>query len=163
MNPWTLNTQIDDLANHIKDSFEKCEGLNSLWKYFSLISTAQPIKEGDTNSKIDFLIRQFELLKERINTSNEPHFRGMGTLSDIIIVDPTNPSDDMNKQSEDYRIHKLVDIVRKIISPVDIVAFKNSYPRIQFTFSGSPNQTIINQVRDVTKKFGYEEFSYRSI
>ncbi len=67
LNPWTLNDQVEDLANHIKDSFEKCEGSNSLWKYFGLSSTAQPTKEEGSDAKIDFLIRQVEALSEKLN------------------------------------------------------------------------------------------------
>lgn len=69
LNPWTLDDQIEDLANHIKVSFEKCQDSNSLWTYFGLSSSAQPIKEEDSDAKINFLIKQFEALRERLNQS----------------------------------------------------------------------------------------------
>lgn len=70
LNPWTLDDQIEELANHIKDSFEKCKGFNSLWKYFGLSSAAQPIKEEGSDAKIDFLIKQVEALRDKLNPNS---------------------------------------------------------------------------------------------
>ncbi len=99
LNPWTLDEQIEDLANHIKDSFEKCKGSNSLWKYFGLSSSAQPIKEEDSDAKIDFLIKQVEALKEQslIKSSPTPERAPEKVLEKIFnrisqIVSPTGAS-----------------------------------------------------------------------
>lgn len=72
LNPWTIDKQIEDLTDHIKESYNKCEGSNSLWKYFSLSSTAKPIEgEHDIEGKIEFLTKQIEALRNQLDRSNE--------------------------------------------------------------------------------------------
>lgn len=70
LNPWTLNEQIDALTNHIEESQKKNNDTNSLWKYFSLSSTAHPVElEEGIDGKIDFLTMQIEALRGQLSTS----------------------------------------------------------------------------------------------
>ncbi len=122
LNLWTMDKQIEDLANHIKDSFEKSEGSNSLWKLFSLSSTAQPIKEGDSTAKIDFLIKQVEMLREQLPYKNPEK---IWVLKDIISREMRNIVPSEVSMVQELRGNKLImhlnseekyeDIIKKII------------------------------------------------
>ena len=67
LNAWELDKEIDALANHIEESQEKNNNTNSLWKYFSLSSTAHPVEpEKGTDGKIDYLTMQIEALRNEL-------------------------------------------------------------------------------------------------
>ena len=67
LNPWTLDEEINILANHIKESLKRNEDTNSLWKYFSLSSTAHPTEpEKGIDGRIDFLTMQIEALRNQL-------------------------------------------------------------------------------------------------
>ncbi|WP_406657392.1 hypothetical protein V7O62_02235 [Methanolobus sp. ZRKC2] len=65
LNPWVLENEIENLSKHLTESISQNEDCNSLWKYFSLSSTAHPIKpqEGGINGKIEMLTMQIEALR----------------------------------------------------------------------------------------------------
>ncbi len=67
LSPWTLNNEINDLVNHIEESQKRNDDTNSLWKYFSLSSTAHPVEpEEGTDGKIDYLTMQIEALRDQL-------------------------------------------------------------------------------------------------
>ena len=67
LNPWTLDEEINAIANHIEESLERNEDTNSLWKYFSLSSTAHPVEpEKGIDGRIDFLTMQIEALRNQL-------------------------------------------------------------------------------------------------
>lgn len=67
LNPWTLDEQIKAISNHIEESLKTNEDTNSLWKYFSLSSTAHPVEpEKGIDGRIDFLTMQIEALRNQL-------------------------------------------------------------------------------------------------
>ena len=66
LNPWVLEKEIDNLSNHIQDSLKVSNDVNSLWKYFSLSSTAHPVEpEKGMEGRIDYLTMQIEALRNQ--------------------------------------------------------------------------------------------------
>lgn len=101
LNPWTLDKEILDLSIHIKESLNRSKGSNSLWKYFSIKSTAQPINtEPNVENRIDLLTRQIEALREQLSSKNKEGFHIQRNELPIII-----------------------DIISNIISPVSILSW----------------------------------------
>jgi len=73
LNPWTLENEIENLANHIEESLKRSNDTNSLWKYFSLSSTAHPIEsEKGIDGRIDYLTMQIEALRNQLILTEEP-------------------------------------------------------------------------------------------
>jgi hypothetical protein len=74
LNAWDLEKEIQKLSEHIKQSLAKSEDPNSLWKYFSLSSSARPLAEDKgLDAKIDYLTMQIEALrKQRAETVARP-------------------------------------------------------------------------------------------
>ena len=67
LNAWELDKEIDALANHIEESQEKNADTNSLWKYFSLSSTAHPVEpEKGLEGRVDYLALQVEALRNEL-------------------------------------------------------------------------------------------------
>jgi hypothetical protein len=65
---WTLEKQIDDLAKHIKKSFERSEGKNKLWKYFGLSTRATlPHENNSVEGKLELLSIQVEGLNRKMS------------------------------------------------------------------------------------------------
>ncbi|MFZ3167018.1 MAG: hypothetical protein WA130_05340 [Candidatus Methanoperedens sp.] len=133
LNPWTLDDQIEDLANHIKVSFEKCQDSNSLWTYFGLSSSAQPIKEEDSDAKINFLIKQVEALREKMNPS-----RNLDRL----------------------RFRSMRSEIERTLSPVTVLKIEDNYPQLRFTLSGELDTNKKDSLLGMIISLGYEGFSY---
>jgi hypothetical protein len=81
LHPWILEDEIEKLSEHLKESIKKNNASNSLWKYFSLSSIAQPIQpDKGTGGKIELLTMQVDALRREIkennqNTSNKSYER----------------------------------------------------------------------------------------
>jgi len=78
LDPWILEGEISSISNHIKETFEKSDNRNSLWKYFGVTQTGvfSP-EEVSLGEKIDYLIREISIMKEN---------RHLGTISDVSFV-----------------------------------------------------------------------------
>jgi len=73
--PWTLDSEIDKLSEHLKNCFESPSSDNSLWKYFSLSSKAATIEKPFTgDEKIDYLSMQVEALRKGLESSKNPPY-----------------------------------------------------------------------------------------
>lgn len=109
LNPWTLDIEIDNLVDHIKESFERISGSKSLWNYFSLSSPAKPV-EGDQGIeiRIDYLTKQIEALREQLSVSSKV---SVHTKLDEDMID-------------DY-IFKLDDVCTKLSAGLDNLGFDN--------------------------------------
>ena len=71
LNAWELESEIDKLSIHLNDSFKSPDTENSLWKYFSLSSKAQPIESpSSSDDKIDYLAMQVQGLRKELEASN---------------------------------------------------------------------------------------------
>ena len=72
LQPWTLDKEIEKLANHIKESMDGSNEINNLWNYFSLSSTAHPVKpEKGVDGRIDYLTMQIEALRDQLKYSEQ--------------------------------------------------------------------------------------------
>jgi len=69
---WTLEKQIDELAIHIKKSFDRSEGKNKLWKYFGLSTRATlPHENNSVEGKLELLSIQVESLNRKMSERQE--------------------------------------------------------------------------------------------
>lgn len=83
LTPWSLNDQICQLSQHLKETRNKCDGLNTLWKYFGLSSTGKPIEGKGSiedrfeylNMKIDSMSKTLEKLANNMTAANEQEIR----------------------------------------------------------------------------------------
>jgi len=67
---YEIKEQIINLSKHLKKSVEISKGKNSLWKYFGITTTAEPLKEEtDINEKIGHLSGQIQSLRTEISGS----------------------------------------------------------------------------------------------
>ncbi len=65
-----IKEQIIKLSEHIEKSLEISKSENSLWKYFGVTTTAEPLKGGEnTNEKMDHLFDQIQSLRTEISGS----------------------------------------------------------------------------------------------
>jgi hypothetical protein len=67
LTPWTLNNEIDMLAEHIKAVDTGAAAGNDMWHYFGLTKRATPAEiEGNlTEAKVDLLLTEMAALRER--------------------------------------------------------------------------------------------------
>jgi hypothetical protein len=76
--PWTLQNQIDQLAKHIKKSFERSEGKNQLWKYFGLSTRATlPQANNSVEGKLELLSLQVEGLTRKVSEQQPAAMPGL--------------------------------------------------------------------------------------
>lgn len=63
---WSMQAQIDAVAQHIVDSAESCNGQNPLWRQFGLRITAQQptTEESPYAAKLDLIIQEMQQLPE---------------------------------------------------------------------------------------------------
>lgn len=62
--PWTLQSEIQALSNHIQQSVNRSENRNTLWKYFGLSSRAELKLVGTSlEAKVDLILAQMNALK----------------------------------------------------------------------------------------------------
>jgi hypothetical protein len=68
--PWTLQKQIDDLSEHIRNSASSSAGQNTLWRYFGL-STRAELSHGKASQddKLSLLSLQVEALTRKLGES----------------------------------------------------------------------------------------------
>ncbi len=65
--PWELENEIKKLAEHIRVTEVRSKGVNTLWRYFGLRSSARPYEgETGTDAKLDYLSLQIDSLKDKI-------------------------------------------------------------------------------------------------
>jgi hypothetical protein len=84
LEPWTLKEEITNLSSHIKDTFDKSEGSNSLWKYFGITQTGTfSTENAEIGEKIDFLIKEVTSSKER-ERAEQALVEYMGHLEDMV-------------------------------------------------------------------------------
>ena len=84
LNPWTLDEEINAIANHIEESLKRNEDTNSLWKYFSLSSTAHPVEpEKGIDGRIDFLTMQIEALRNQLVPTKNKVDRMLTSISKL--------------------------------------------------------------------------------
>lgn len=83
LTPWSLKDQICQLSQHLIETRNKCNGSNTLWKYFGLSSTSKPIESKGViedryeyiNMKIDSMSKTIEKIANITTTANEQETR----------------------------------------------------------------------------------------
>ena len=93
---WTLEKQIDDLAKHIKKSFDRSEGKNKLWKYFGLSTQATlPHENNSVEGKLELLSIQVESLNRKMSERQELVMPGLAEEIKKKVNRPTSGIDDL--------------------------------------------------------------------
>lgn len=67
LEPWSLQTEVDRLAQHIISTRERADGKNTLWQYFGLSSAARAVQpSGEDQDKLDYLVLQVQAIKSDV-------------------------------------------------------------------------------------------------
>jgi hypothetical protein len=138
LTPWTMEEQIDDLTNHIRESFERCNGSNSLWKYFSLSSPAEPVEgEQGIEGRIDYLTNQIEALREQLSVSSKV------------------PS--INKTSA-TEINVMLEIIKELLSSKGISLTKHivSFSKVMIWVSGDIDKKTLDTIYSLVTSTGFK-------
>jgi hypothetical protein len=71
LSPWTLDGEVDAIAQHLQAAAKRSEGRNPLWRYFGL-TTRAAFKEGESSleEKIDLLMLQLDNAQRVSQASN---------------------------------------------------------------------------------------------
>jgi hypothetical protein len=99
---WKIKPEIENLANHIKISFNKNNDCNPLWKYFSLKLIVTMQEKTNEDSRMEYLIMQVDALRKQLDrdkssSTSRKLIRGTSdayiqdvTFNDILsyIIDP---------------------------------------------------------------------------
>ena len=68
LEPWDLEKEITVLSDHIKTSYERSEGKNTLWKYFGLrVEAAAYEGEPGSDNKLDLINLQLGNMMRRLD------------------------------------------------------------------------------------------------
>lgn len=95
--PWTLDDEVERLAEHIRVSADRSKNKNMLWEFFGLRSSAKAIESrGEESDLLSYLTMQVDAIKKRMD--EEPTFT---TLSPIT-VDSSWDSIDLGDPAEEY-------------------------------------------------------------
>ena len=157
LNPWTLTKEIDSLANHIKESLKRSNDTNSLWKYFSLSSTAHPVEpEKGIEGKVGLLTMQIEALRKQLKNKEmySNNYRG-ANLNNFIDKKPPIISRSIVVHNRDVpyeskykllinEITELAKVNRENINKLEIDKENN----IKIHFQNSPSFNFANLIYD---------------
>lgn len=66
LDAWSIETEINTLAKHVRNAYKKTEDYNALWKYFGVAQTGvfKP-EEASLGEKIDLLMKEVNALKRQ--------------------------------------------------------------------------------------------------
>lgn len=68
LEPWELEGEVEQLAEHLRQSGTRSEGQNTLWKYFGLKKSAEAFEGGtDADSKLEYLRLQMDSIQEKLS------------------------------------------------------------------------------------------------
>lgn len=63
--PWSLETDVPNLIEHIKSSVERANGRNSMWRYFGLTQRAAPAEiEDPRDAKLSLILEEVTKLNQ---------------------------------------------------------------------------------------------------
>lgn len=68
LDAWSIETEINTLAEHVRNAYKKTEDYNALWKYFGVAQTGvfKP-EEAQIGEKIDLIMKEIAALKNQSN------------------------------------------------------------------------------------------------
>ena len=75
LSPWLLPSEVEKLSSHVRESHERSQGRNPLWRYFGLTTRgAFKPEESPLEAKIDLMLHQLREVTERtrVGYANEP-------------------------------------------------------------------------------------------
>lgn len=82
LEPWDLEKEISVLSEHIKASYDRSEGKNTLWKYFGLRVEASAYEgEPGSDNKLDFISLQLGNMLSRLDD-----FEKKQNNSDLVVT-----------------------------------------------------------------------------
>lgn len=82
---WELQEDVSAIAQHAKDSFERSDGQNTLWRVLGMKSNAKPYeRKMGVEGKIDELLFQIDEIREQIKSiENMPNSRYTNSKSGL--------------------------------------------------------------------------------
>ncbi len=97
LEPWHLKDDIDNLAEHVRESLKRSGQRNSLWKYFGVAQTGvfKP-EEAKLGEKVDLLMKEVASLKDsfghRTFTAGEtdPYILGSSYVDPTTLLTPSS-------------------------------------------------------------------------
>lgn len=131
LSAWIVSTEINKLAEHIKESYQSNEGRNPLWKHFGLSIVAKPDEKVATeDDKFDYINRKLDIVMGRLN--ERQFYSDNSRRSDLAAVRAVPIS---GEPIGDFKLEKgIISDLRKMLSMGE---FRNSELIIWFTFSAS--------------------------
>jgi hypothetical protein len=129
LTPWELPEQIEALANHVRDSWERAKGQNPLWRYFGLTKQGTPAEVADpVQAKLDLLLANLEGITQReLSASRSANERlipprggldiGLGRTASDLLDDFLQRVHDMGKE------HAVVDLQASDLPYVVVLAW----------------------------------------
>lgn len=74
LNIWENDAEIEKVADHIKETHDKSQGQNSLWKRFKILDTAEfNTKDVTDDDRFQVLYQKIESLEFSLNQLEYPH------------------------------------------------------------------------------------------
>jgi hypothetical protein len=87
--PWSLETQIPSLAEHIRSSVKGANGRNIMWRYFGLTQRAAPADIADPmDAKLSLILSELTKLNRPSRETEQP---GSSLMDSIIPRAPESP------------------------------------------------------------------------
>ncbi|MEO1129479.1 MAG: nucleoside 2-deoxyribosyltransferase [Planctomycetota bacterium] len=87
LEPWTLESEIANLADHIKKSIERSQGRNPLWHQFALKKTADlPVESSPAEARLDLLSTKLDGLEQLLSRTST-RFTAPGELEIMEVFD----------------------------------------------------------------------------
>lgn len=72
LNIWENEKEIEKLYQHLKDTIERSDNKNSLWKYFSITSRAESLSQAtEGTDKYDYLVMQMDAVRRQLEYLND--------------------------------------------------------------------------------------------
>jgi hypothetical protein len=142
LEPWDLAKEINVLSEHIKTSYERSEGKNTLWKYFGLKAeaAAYEIKPGSDN-KLDLINLQLGTVLRKFDD-----FEKKQNNSDLVIAKfDSNKDKDILKRLRSFAKSKIMD--------VNILDFDKIGDDIEVGYVGSMSENEIQELRSYMAKY----------
>lgn len=85
LTPWSLSAEIAALSAHILASVSRCTGMNPMWKYFGLSTTASPYSPASrVEEKVDLIALRVDRLRRAVDQSDRDRTEGLTNRPDVV-------------------------------------------------------------------------------
>lgn len=142
--PWNLDSEVEKLANHLKESLTGSDNSNDLWKYFSLSSTAHPVEpKNGVESQIELLNMQIEALRNQLNTN------------ELIDQISNTEYESVDLVINEWLFYKFGEII-STQSEASLDSLSHHGKLIDIEIEGSINEETKNKLNREASKLGFE-------